>query len=78
MKLDEFFAEHPKAALAFSGGTDSAFLLYAARSAGADVRPYLVSLSFSRNLSMRMQSGFPASWGLSFAWSMQTFSNMTR
>lgn len=39
MKLDEFFAEHPKAALAFSGGTDSAFLLYAARSAGADVRP---------------------------------------
>ena len=38
MKLDEFFAEHPKAALAFSGGTDSAFLLYAARSAGADVK----------------------------------------
>ena len=68
MKLDEFFAEHPKAALAFSGGTDSAFLLYAARSAGADVRPYLV----------KSQSDFPASWGLSFAWSMQTFSNMTR
>lgn len=42
MKLDEFFAEHPKAALAFSGGTDSAFLLYAARSAGADVRPYMI------------------------------------
>ena len=46
MKLDEFFAEHPKAALAFSGGTDSAFLLYAARSAGADVRPYLVKSQF--------------------------------
>ena len=46
MKQDEFFAEHPKAALAFSGGTDSAFLLYAARSAGADVRPYLVKSQF--------------------------------
>ena len=30
----------------FSGGTDSAFLLYAARSAGADVRPYLVKSQF--------------------------------
>ena len=33
--LREFFAEHSTIALAFSGGTDSAFLLYAARSAGA-------------------------------------------
>ena len=29
MTLKEFFARHPKAALGFSGGTDSAYLLYA-------------------------------------------------
>lgn len=50
MKLDEFFAEHPKAALAFSGGTDSAFLLYAARSAGADVRPLSCQVSVSAGI----------------------------
>ena len=27
MELSDFFAQHPKAALAFSGGADSAFLL---------------------------------------------------
>ena len=29
--LEEFFAQHPRAALGFSGGVDSAYLLYAAR-----------------------------------------------
>ena len=29
MTLQEFFTEHPKAALAFSGGVDSSYLLYA-------------------------------------------------
>ena len=28
--LRQFFREHPRVALAFSGGTDSAYLLYAA------------------------------------------------
>ena len=46
MNLNEFFAEHPKAALAFSGGTDSAFLLYAGKRAGADIRPYFVRSQF--------------------------------
>ena len=46
MNLNEFFAEHPKAALAFSGGTDSAFLLYAGKCAGADIRPYFVRSQF--------------------------------
>ena len=31
MTLQEFFKEAPKAAVAFSGGADSAFLLWAAR-----------------------------------------------
>jgi uncharacterized protein len=46
MTLREFFREHPKAALAFSGGVDSAYLLHAARSCGADVRPYCVQSAF--------------------------------
>ena len=46
MTLQEFFNDHPKAALAFSGGTDSAYLLHAARSCGADVRPYFVQTPF--------------------------------
>lgn len=46
MKLKEFFQESPKAALAFSGGVDSSYLLYAAREAGADVRPYFIQTAF--------------------------------
>ncbi len=46
MELKEFFAEHNKIALAFSGGADSSYLLYAAVSCGADVRPYYVKSQF--------------------------------
>lgn len=46
MTLKDFFQENPKAALGFSGGVDSAYLLYAAKKAGADVRPYFIKTSF--------------------------------
>lgn len=46
MTLQDFFREHPKIALAFSGGVDSAYLLYAARACGADVRPYCAFTPF--------------------------------
>lgn len=46
MDLTEFFRRHPKVALAFSGGTDSAYLLYAARMAGAEVTAYYLSTPF--------------------------------
>ena len=46
MTLDEFFRDDPKAALAFSGGVDSAYLLWAAVQAGADVRAYYVRSAF--------------------------------
>ena len=46
MTLSDFFAAHPKAALAFSGGVDSAFLLWAARTYGCDVRAYYVHSAF--------------------------------
>lgn len=46
MTLSEFFEQHPKAALGFSGGVDSAYLLYAAKKYGADVRAYFVKSQF--------------------------------
>ena len=46
MTLPEFFQAHPRAALAFSGGTDSALLLWAAREYGCDVRAYYVKTAF--------------------------------
>ena len=46
MTLEEFFTQNPRPALAFSGGVDSAYLLYAAHRAGAEVRAYYVSSAF--------------------------------
>ncbi len=46
MTLAEFFQKTPRAALAFSGGTDSAYLLYAARRCGAQVQPYFLRGAF--------------------------------
>lgn len=46
MKLVDFFKENPKAAIAFSGGVDSAYLLYAAVHLGVDVRAYYVKSAF--------------------------------
>lgn len=46
MTLEEFFSENPRCALAFSGGVDSAFLLWAGTQAGAEVQPYFVKTPF--------------------------------
>ena len=46
MTLNEFFGLVPKAAVAFSGGTDSAFLLWAARECGCEVRAYYGKTAF--------------------------------
>ena len=46
MDLQEFFEAHPKAAVAFSGGVDSAWLLCAAMKYGADVKPYCAVSAF--------------------------------
>lgn len=44
--LDIFFRENPRFALAYSGGTDSAFLLCAALRFGVDVHAYIVRSEF--------------------------------
>lgn len=46
MQLTDFFKQNPRAAIAFSGGVDSAYLICAARNAGADVTAYLVCSAF--------------------------------
>ncbi len=52
IELSEFFEICPKAALAFSGGVDSAYLLYKAVSSGADVKAYYVKSQFQPNFEL--------------------------
>ncbi len=46
MNLEQFFEIHPSVAIAFSGGVDSAYLLYAAVRSGAEVCAYYVNSAF--------------------------------
>ncbi len=46
MTLEQFFHTAPRAAAAFSGGTDSAFLLWAAKRYGCEVHAYYVKTAF--------------------------------
>ena len=49
MDLATFFQKYPKVAIAFSGGVDSAYLLYAATKYGAEVCAYYVKSAFQRS-----------------------------
>ena len=51
--LAAFFAAHPRVALAFSGGTDSAYLLYAAVACGCDVKAYYARSVFQPEFERR-------------------------
>lgn len=53
MELNEFFAQHSKAALGFSGGVDSAYLLYEAHRLGAQVQPYYIKTAFQPAFELR-------------------------
>lgn len=46
MELKHFFDTHPEVAIAFSGGVDSAYLLYAAKQYGKRVKAYYVKTVF--------------------------------
>ncbi len=64
MELKEFFTEHPKVAIAFSGGCDSAFLSYAALKYGATVRAYYVKTCFQPEFEYRDALWFAKEYGL--------------
>lgn len=53
MTLDDFFRQNPRAAIGFSGGVDSTWLLYAAVRAGADVTAYYVKTPFQPAFEFR-------------------------
>ncbi len=53
MTLQEFFRENPLVALGFSGGADSAYLLWEAVNNGAQVRPYYVNSQFQPEFELR-------------------------
>jgi len=46
MELKTFFTENPRFAVAFSGGVDSSYLLYAAKTFGCEVKAYFVKTPF--------------------------------
>lgn len=52
MDLRAFFRENPRAAIAFSGGVDSAYLLYAAQQYAKDVTAYYVKTDFQPEFEM--------------------------
>lgn len=45
-ELADYLSRFPKTAIAFSGGVDSSYLLYAAKSSGVDVHAYYVKSQF--------------------------------
>ena len=53
MQLKEFFDKYNRVALAFSGGTDSSYLLYAAARFGTDICAYYVSTAFQPEFEYR-------------------------
>ena len=46
MQLQQFFKQNPRIAVAYSGGVDSSYLLYAADAAGCDVHAYFIKTEF--------------------------------
>jgi pyridinium-3,5-biscarboxylic acid mononucleotide sulfurtransferase len=46
MDIKEFFMENNRVAVAFSGGVDSTYLLYAAKENGCDIHAYFVDSAF--------------------------------
>ena len=52
MTLTDYLKAYPKAAVAFSGGVDSAYLLYAAKQAGCDLHAYFVKSPFQPHFEL--------------------------
>lgn len=53
MTLQTFFQHHPRAALAFSGGADSAYLLWAGKHYGCSLTAYYVRTAFQPEFEFR-------------------------
>ena len=53
MTLEQFFKENRSAALGFSGGVDSSYLLYAGLRYGAKIKAYFVKTAFQPDFELR-------------------------
>jgi uncharacterized protein len=65
MTLEGFFDRHKKAALGFSGGADSSYMLYAGLKCGAEVKPYYVNSAFQPEFELRDARSFAEKLGVS-------------
>ena len=63
IELREFFGMNRHYGLAFSGGTDSTYLLYAAVQSGADIRVFTVKTEFQTEKEMERAIGIAESMG---------------
>lgn len=61
--LQHFFRKNTKLALAFSGGTDSAYVLYAAGLCDAEVHAYFVKAQFQPDFELADAKRFAAQYG---------------
>ncbi len=64
MTLQDFFTEHKKIAISFSGGCDSAYLLYAAKSCGAEVSAIYVRTPFQPKFELSDARRFCTEYGI--------------
>ena len=64
MVLDDYLKQYPKIAVAFSGGVDSSYLLYAAKSAGCDVRAYFIKSQFQPQFELDDAKNLASSIGV--------------
>lgn len=64
MTLEAFFRTHHRVAVAFSGGADSAFLLWAAKKQGCDVQAYYGDTCFQPDFAKESAIGLAAQVGV--------------
>jgi len=64
MQLQEFFRQNPRVAVAYSGGVDSSYLLYAAKTAGCDVHAYFIKSQFQPKFELEDAREFTDSLGI--------------
>ncbi len=67
MKLEEFFKEYTKVAIAFSGGCDSAYLTYAALKYAREVKAYYVKTAFQPEFELEDALKFAKEYALNLS-----------
>jgi len=72
LQLKEFFKQNPRIAVAYSGGVDSSYLLYAASEAGCEVHAYFIKSEFQPQFELEEAIRFAKNHDIPFT--METLS----